>query len=68
MTNDSNPGESAGNSSKPVKPSKPKRGAFPTPKSEIEKARPYIPDAGDEEGCPEANGDRPTSTEDDRES
>ncbi len=68
MTNDSDPGESAGNRSKPVKPSKPKRGAFPTPKSEIEKAKPYIPDVGDEEGCPEGNGDRPASTEGDRES
>ena len=26
-------------------PIKPKRGAFPTPKSDLEKAEPYVPDA-----------------------
>jgi len=56
------------NSLKPVKPPTPKRGAFPTPKSEIEKAKPYIPNVGDEEGCPEGNPDRPTSIEAETES
>jgi hypothetical protein len=63
MNNVSDSGESPDNPPKPVKPTRPKRGAFPTPKSEIEKAKPYIPDVGDEEGCPEGNPDRPASIE-----
>jgi hypothetical protein len=41
----------ANNQSKPSKLPSPKRGAIPTPKAEIEKAKPYIPEsdpAGDE--------------------
>lgn len=63
MTNVSDPGESPGNSPKPIKPAGPKRGAFPTPKSEIEKAKPYIPDMGEKEDCPEGSPDRPTDAE-----
>ena len=44
MANVSDPGESPGNPPKRIKPPAPKRGAFPTPKSETEKAKPYIPD------------------------
>jgi hypothetical protein len=36
------------------KPPSPKRGAFPTPRAEIEKARSYIPEA-------ERAGDRPAT-------
>jgi hypothetical protein len=63
MTSVSDPGESPDNPPNPVKPPAHKRGAFPTPKSEIEKAKPYVPDVGDEEDCPEGNPDRPTSVE-----
>jgi hypothetical protein len=51
-----------------IKPPTPRRGAFPTPKSEIEKAKPYIPDVGEEEDCPEGNPDRPTGAEGEKES
>jgi hypothetical protein len=57
------PGESPDNPPELVKPSRPKRGAFPTPKSEIEKAKPYIPDVGDDEGWPEGDSDQPASTD-----
>jgi hypothetical protein len=40
-----------------------KRGAFPTPKSEIEKAEPYIPDAGEDEDSQEGKPDQPTDIE-----
>ena len=55
------------NPPKPVKAPTPKRGAFPTPKSEIEKAKPYAPDAGDEEGYPEGSPAQPTSIEGEKE-
>ncbi len=43
--------------STPNRPPTPKRGAFPTPKSEIDRARPYVPDAEDVEDVedPDAN-------------
>jgi len=50
MTNESESGAAPGDPPKPVKPHTPRRGAFPTPKSEIEKAKPYIPDIGEEDG------------------
>ena len=67
MTNMPEPDEAPGNPPEPIKPPKPKRGAFPTPKSEIEKAKPYIPDVGQEEYRPEGNPDRPTDIEDEEE-
>ena len=67
MTDVSDPGESPGNSPKPIKRPTPKRGAFPTPKSEIEKAEPYVPDAGDEEGCPEGSPAQPTGIDGEKE-
>jgi hypothetical protein len=48
MTNMSDSSGAPDDSQKPPKPLRPKRGAFPTPKSEIDKAQPYIP-APDEE-------------------
>jgi hypothetical protein len=63
MTNVPDPGESPDNPPKPTERPGPKRGAFPAPKSEIEKAEPYVPDIGDEEGCPEGNPDRPVDIE-----
>ena len=43
--------------STPNRPPTPKRGAFPTPKSEIDRAPPYVPDAEDVEDVedPDAN-------------
>jgi hypothetical protein len=63
MANVSGPGESPDNPPKPVKPTGPKRGAFPTPRSEIEKAKPYILDVDEDEDGPEGNSDRPTEIE-----
>ena len=68
MTDASDPGESLGNPSKPINPHRPKRGAFPTPKPEIEKAKPYIPDMGEEENRPEGKTDRQTDADDEKES
>ena len=42
----------------------PKRGAFPTPKSEIEKAKRYVPDVDEDDGHPEMNPDPPTDVVD----
>ena len=42
--------------SPPSRPPAPKRGAFPTPKSEIDRARPYVPDVEDVED-PDASAD-----------
>jgi hypothetical protein len=47
----------------PAEPLTPKRGAFPTPRSEIEKATPYVPDADQAEEGPEQEPD-PTEDED----
>jgi hypothetical protein len=66
MTNMSESGTAPGDPPKPIKPSRPKRGAFPTPKSEIENAKPYIPDTG-EEYDPERESDLPTDTTDEKE-
>jgi hypothetical protein len=59
MTNESDTGEAPGNPPNPNNPPRPKRGAFPTPKSEIEKAKPYIPDSDEDEDGPEGKPDRP---------
>jgi hypothetical protein len=72
MTNVPDPGEIPGNPPKPIKHPRPKRGAFPTPESEIEKAKPYIPDAGEpgvgeKEDCPEGNSDRPANAQGEKE-
>jgi hypothetical protein len=60
-------GAAPGDPQEPIKPPRPKRGAFPTPKSEIEKAKPYIPDA-DEEDEPEGKSDPPADADDEKES
>jgi hypothetical protein len=39
----------------------PKRGAFPTPKNEIERAKPYIPEPEQECGQKPTEPDSPTS-------
>jgi hypothetical protein len=45
----------------PIESSRPRRGAFPTPKSELEKARPYVPDNGEEiDDSPERKPEPPT--------
>jgi hypothetical protein len=66
MTNVPDSGEPPADRPAPIK--RPKRGAFPTPKSEIERAKPYIPEAGEEEdslereeeAAPEGKSDLPT--------
>jgi hypothetical protein len=57
------PGEE--DSPKPPKLLRPKRGAFPTPESEIEKAKSYIPetDAEGEEGSREGEPDQPADVD-----
>jgi hypothetical protein len=67
MTDVPDPGESPDNPPEQVKPPAHKRGAFPTPKSEIEKAKPYIPDVGDEDDFPEGDPDQPARTEGEKE-
>jgi len=49
MTDVPDPGKSPENPPEQVRPPAHKRGAFPTPKSEIEKAKPYIPDADEKD-------------------
>jgi len=49
MTNGSESGATPGDPQAPIEPPRPKRGAFPTLKSEVEKAKPYIPDIGDDD-------------------
>jgi hypothetical protein len=49
MTNMPESGEAPGDSPKPAKPLNPKRRRIPTPKSEIEKAEPHIPDSDEQE-------------------
>jgi len=63
MANVLDPDESPDDPTPPVKPSRPKRGAFPTPQSEIDNATPYIPDTGEEEDSPAGDPDQPTSIE-----
>jgi hypothetical protein len=50
-------------SAKPPKPRTLKRGAFPTPKSEIDEAKPYIPDQDDEDAARD-EPDREANTDD----
>jgi hypothetical protein len=49
----------------PRKPLTPKRGLFPTPKSELDKAKPYVPDADEEDEGPEVTGESPPRGDDD---
>jgi hypothetical protein len=67
MINEPGPDETPGNPADPNKPPRPKRGAFPTPKSEIEKAEPYIPHAGEDEDSQEVEPDQPTDIESEEE-
>jgi hypothetical protein len=62
MTNMSDSSAAPDDSPKPAEPLTPKRGAFPTPKSEIDKAKPYIPET-DEEGDQEGKSDQPTDVD-----
>jgi hypothetical protein len=66
MTNMSESGAPPHDPGKPIKPPRPKRGAFPTPKSEIEKAKPYIPDIGEEDES-EEKSNLPTEADGDKE-
>jgi len=53
MTNPSESGKQPHEASEQSRPAKPKRGAFPTPQSEIDKAQPYIPDLNQAADDPE---------------
>jgi hypothetical protein len=44
MTDESDFSEKSGDPLAPPPPVRPKRGAIPTPQSEIDKATPYVPD------------------------
>jgi hypothetical protein len=66
MTNMSDSGTAPSDPPKPIKPPTPKRGAFPTPKSEIEQAKPYIPDNGEKDD-PERKSDLPTDVDGEKE-
>jgi hypothetical protein len=44
----------------------PKRGAFPTPKSEIEAATPFVPDAGEGDEVADKNDDAPTRVDEEK--
>jgi hypothetical protein len=68
MTDKSESGAAPGDPAEPIGPPTPKRGAFPTPKSEIDKATPYVPDMGEEDSCTEENPELPTADEDEKES
>jgi hypothetical protein len=63
MTKDSKSGSPAGEQSPPSEPRRPKRGAFPTPKSELEKAKVYVPEVSDFDDGPEEKPDPPTPAE-----
>jgi hypothetical protein len=64
MTNTSDSSAAPEDSPEPTEPPGPKRGAFPTPKSEIENAQPYIPDIDEKEnpdgesGPPDVAGEK----------
>ena len=66
MTNRSKPGAGPSEPAAPIEPPRPKRGAFPTPKPEVETAEPYIPDVGDVYDDPEMNPDPPRDVEGER--
>ena len=59
MSDPREPSEVPDDQPQPERPIKPKRGAFPTPKSELDKAEPYVPDSGDGDDA-DANGDHST--------
>lgn len=67
MTNTSESGAVPDDPPTPIEPPTPKRGAFPTPKSEIEKAKPYIPDIGEVDDCSERTPDPPTDVDGEQE-
>ena len=54
MTSASESGEEPGDPPTPIPAPTPKRGAFPTPKSEVEKAKPYVPDLDPADDRPES--------------
>jgi hypothetical protein len=56
MTNASESGEKPGNPPASSGSLGPKRGAFPTPKSEIDKAKQYVPDPDQADDGPEMKG------------
>jgi hypothetical protein len=50
-----------------IEPSRPKRGAFPTPKSEIDKAKPYRPDISEIDDGSEETPDPPADADGEQE-
>jgi hypothetical protein len=68
MANVVEPDEPPDDPPQAVRHSGPKRGAFPTPQSEIDNARQYIPGMGEEDECPEGIPDQPAGDEGQNES
>jgi hypothetical protein len=56
MTNKPPPDKEAPRPPKPGSRPSPKRGAFPSPKSEIDKARPFVPEQAEENKGPNDEG------------
>jgi hypothetical protein len=63
MTDMPESSDAPGDSQEPIRLPAPKRGAFPTPKSEIEKAKQYLPGIDDEDD-PEEEPALPTDIDD----
>jgi hypothetical protein len=63
MRNGSESGEPPDEPPAPIKPRRPKRGAFPTPKREVEAATPYVPDDGNGDDQPDTKPDPPADVE-----
>lgn len=63
MASESKPDEKTESVVTPSDPPRPKRGAFPTPAEEIERAIPYVPDSDEATERPEVKPTLPTKIE-----
>ena len=61
-------GDAADEAARPNRPRSVKRGAFPTPKSEIEKAKVFVPPTEEADDGPQSEAERPATDPDDPES
>ena len=67
MTNRPKPGDVPGEPPARSEVRKPKRGAFPTPKSDIEAATPFVPDVGDAHERTDESDDATAPVDDEQE-
>jgi hypothetical protein len=64
LTDDTEPDAAPNDHPEPAELPHPKRGAFPSPREEIEKAKPFVPDSGEGEDSgttpdpPDVDGDK----------